>query len=354
MKHNNIAARTAVATALVCLMCGTARAQRLAGMNRQVQFRHIVPAGNYSGISHVVGNTYALADDKAPHDGFRLVDIDIDPQTGDIKSVADRGFVQGGDNGNRDAEGIAVLPHRQAAMVVGEADSRIVEYTLGGKPTGRTLALEKGTGNGGYESLAYDTARALLLTCTENPLARDMAATGKGEAWRFRIQAFDEATLSMRGSWLYEADRPAAVASKAALYAFGISELTALPDERVLVLERECYVPKKKIGAWVVNKIYAVTLHVPGDGSAAIGSGAAGAGGTFSHDLYGATVPVAKTLLCQWKTRMTITSRSFANYEGMCLGPRLADGRQVVLLVADSQNQAKGLLRDWFKTIVIE
>jgi hypothetical protein len=31
----------------------------------------------------------------------------------------------------------------------------------------------------------------------------------------------------------------------------------------------------------------------------------------------------------------------------------LADGRQVLLLVADSQNQYKGLLRDWFRTIVL-
>jgi len=43
---------------------------------------------------------------------------------------------------------------------------------------------------------------------------------------------------------------------------------------------------------------------------------------------------------------------SFANYEGMCLGPKLQDGRQVLILISDSQNQQYGILRDWLKTIM--
>ena len=45
---------------------------------------------------------------------------------------------------------------------------------------------------------------------------------------------------------------------------------------------------------------------------------------------------------------------SFANYEGMCLGPVLPDGGRVLILVADSQPGYKGILRDWFKTIVLK
>ena len=37
----------------------------------------------------------------------------------------------------------------------------------------------------------------------------------------------------------------------------------------------------------------------------------------------------------------------------MCLGPKLVDGSQVLLLVSDSQNQAHGVLRDWFRSIII-
>ena len=60
-----------------------------------------------------------------------------------------------------------------------------------------------------------------------------------------------------------------------------------------------------------------------------------------------------KQLITDFTTKMNVTDRSFANYEGLCAGPKLADGRQVLLLVADSQNQYKGRLKDWFKTVVI-
>lgn len=38
----------------------------------------------------------------------------------------------------------------------------------------------------------------------------------------------------------------------------------------------------------------------------------------------------------------------------MCLGPKLEDGSQVLILLSDSQNQYAGVLRDCFKTIVIK
>lgn len=60
-----------------------------------------------------------------------------------------------------------------------------------------------------------------------------------------------------------------------------------------------------------------------------------------------------KNLLVSFKTKLNLTARSFANYEGMCLGPRLADGRQVIVLICDSQNQYKGFLKDWLRTIVL-
>ena len=60
-----------------------------------------------------------------------------------------------------------------------------------------------------------------------------------------------------------------------------------------------------------------------------------------------------KTLLTQWTTRLTFWGRSFANYEGMCLGPQLPDGSWVLILLSDSQDQYAGVLKDWFKTIVI-
>ena len=61
-----------------------------------------------------------------------------------------------------------------------------------------------------------------------------------------------------------------------------------------------------------------------------------------------------KPLLTEFRTKINLTARSFANYEGVCVGPRLADGRQLLLLVCDSQNQYHGYLKDWFRTVVID
>jgi len=60
-----------------------------------------------------------------------------------------------------------------------------------------------------------------------------------------------------------------------------------------------------------------------------------------------------KQLLTEFRTKINLTDRSFANYEGICVGPRLKDGRILLILVADSQDQHKGFLKDWFKTITV-
>ena len=63
-----------------------------------------------------------------------------------------------------------------------------------------------------------------------------------------------------------------------------------------------------------------------------------------------------KQLLITFKTVLTPFRQTFANYEGMCLGARLADGRQTLLMVSDSQGGAsKGpvRLKDWIKVLIL-
>ena len=45
-----------------------------------------------------------------------------------------------------------------------------------------------------------------------------------------------------------------------------------------------------------------------------------------------------KQLVAEWKTTLSLFRSTLANYEGMCLGPKLNDGRQTLILIADSQN----------------
>ena len=55
-----------------------------AELRKQRSFHTTIPAGNYSGITWLGGNRYAVVNDKAAESGFHLFTIDIDSVTGDI------------------------------------------------------------------------------------------------------------------------------------------------------------------------------------------------------------------------------------------------------------------------------
>ena len=59
------------------------------------------------------------------------------------------------------------------------------------------------------------------------------------------------------------------------------------------------------------------------------------------------------TIVTGWITVLGASESGIANYEGMCLGPKLPDGRQVIILCADSQDRYMGVLHDWFRISVI-
>ena len=64
-----------------------------------------------------------------------------------------------------------------------------------------------------------------------------------------------------------------------------------------------------------------------------------------------------KRLLFTVTTRMNLLQQNFANYEGMCLGRRLADGRQTILLVSDSQGgygRGPVHLKDYVRVLIID
>lgn len=275
-------------------------------VNRQHHFPKTVPAGNYSGIAWLGDNRYAVVNDKSEHEGYCLFSIDIDSVSGDILSVRMDSFHITG--GNRtDLEGICYIPSSDSVVIQAE------------NPVDDTVAIA----NYGWESLTYNPVTRLMWNCVENGDIRLCCRDSSGR---------------LLASWPYKLDSPEAPHLPSSPYsqnvygqpyAHGVSELCALDDGSLLVLEREVYVPRRKVGAWCKCKIY----HL-----------------LFSD---GQLDSADKILLTEWKTKMLPLSWQFANYEGMCLGPRLRDGSRVLLLCSDSQNQYKGLLRDWWRTIVI-
>lgn len=304
-------------------------------VNPQQKFPREIPAGNYSGIAHIGNNRYAVVSDKAAEGGFFIFKIEVNPRSGRIERIANEGF-RSSRGPNRDEEGIAFVPPTGTLFVSGEADQEILEHTVDGEPTGRRLnvppVFKTATSNYGFEALTYDERRQQLWATTESTLPADggQASPLRPVRNRLRLQSFG---LDMQpgAMYYYETDEPRHRGGYRH-YALGVCALCALPDGRMLVLEREACVKKRKIGSYVHNKIFIVRPGEP-----------VRAGDVLS-----------KTLLCEFRTRINLLRQNYANYEGMCLGPRLADGRQVLILVCDSQNQYKGILRDWFKTVLIE
>ena len=303
-----------------------------------------VPKGNYSGIAKLDGDTYGVVCDKGSRDGYFKFRIDIDPDSGYIRSVENLGFMSG-TTSNRDNECIAYNPTTEKVYIGGERNNSIVEYTVEGKPTGqRSVNLIPNTRqNLGMESLCYDAKYDLIWAMTEGTLVTDndgnYTTDVNGVAQMLRLTAFDTNFNKVR-ELAYRMDSPTNLKS-ASRYTMGVSDIAVLDDGRILVLEREAFVPKVKYGSWVNCKLYLVDPQ----NAASVGS---------TEALKADTQFMDKTLIWSCNTQMSLNGLNWANYEGMCLGPKLSDGSQAIILISDSQNRYNGLLKDWMKTLVIK
>ena len=304
-----------------------------ATLHKQRAFPKTVSAGNYSGIAWLGGTKYAIANDKSPTAGFYLMTIETDNLTGELLMVREDTFLTSG-LPNRDEEGICYMPQTQTVFVSGEDDQEILEYNLQGQLTGRKLNIPEifktAYSNGGFEALTYQVATQRFWTTSENTLKADgQKPTVKRKIGnRLRLQSFGD-DLQPKEQYWYETDSAVTRKHKGRSI-LGVSGLAALDDGRIVVLEREMYFPKKQIGSYSLVKLYLVdpTQQQPGE-------------------------VLQKTLLAEFRTKVNLTRRNFANFEGICVGPRLADGRQLLVLVCDSQNQYRGVMKDWFKTVIL-
>ena len=278
-----------------------------------------VPPGNYSGLVRLSGNRYALVSDKADHGGYFVFDIDIDNE-GNITSVTNRGFRKLEEE-NLDEEATAYDRDHHQLYIGRENTSEIIRYDiLNGQQTGQTVVTDyrdKGYSNRTIESLTYDKRYMSVFTINEGPLKGDNGLVLS------LLEYTPNLTLKKRYSYILDLpldDSPTIDDT----HAFGVAELLSLGDGTLLVLEREFKVADVKVGSWVMNKIFRITPGHP-----------------------------AKTFVTGWRTVLGSPDAGLANYEGMCLGPQLPDGRQVIILCADSQDRYMGVLHDWFRTVIL-
>lgn len=345
---------------LLVLICSAAAwSQQAVALKQKSLARWDIAPAHFSGITPLGDNRYAVVSDKEAADGFFLFRIEQDSVSGQVLSVEPEGFrgystaqVDHSGLSLRDAEGIAYHPRRHSVFISGESDQQILEYALDGRPTGASLQIPQLyykshiVSNYGFEALTYHPATHRFWTTTESTLPEDGEAAGPahpGAVNLLRLQAFDEDLLPC-AAYAYRMD-VGRTKGFGRLYAYGVPELTALPDGRLLVLEREVNISKRYLRSEVVCKLFVVN---PAEGWQIDSS-------TNLKQL-DRNKFLVKTLLARFVTKLNPLRYTLANYEGMCLGRTLADGRQTLLLINDSQGRmGKGgiYLKDYLKVLVL-
>ncbi|MEO8603600.1 MAG: esterase-like activity of phytase family protein [bacterium] len=267
-----------------------------------------VGAHELSGLAWAGGERYYAVSDN----GGRLLRlrIEVEPAHGTVRYAAVDGVVRLALA--KDLEGVAMGPDGTSVFVTDEVGPALREYSIAdGHPlrSARVPALftKSIRSNLGFEALARD-AHGVLWTANEDALRVDGPTSSTASGSWVRVQRFD-ASLQATGQWAYWLD---AVDGAMVLPSrgTGLSELVALPDGRLLALERSLSLAGLRI------RLYEVELGAATDVSTLPGL----VGAHFT--------PLKKHLL--WE-------RTFLheNFEGAALGARLGDGSHSLLLIAD-------------------
>ncbi len=316
--------------ATVLVSCGpTRRMTTASSVETKATVSPAIAAGQYSGITRISDNHYAVVDDKLRGGGIVFFTVEVNRANGEIGRV--QAMVPPATKlsnvSGRDCEGIAFADDK--LYVSAESDQSIREYDLSGNETGRCftipkeMAVESIHPNAGFEALTYSASTRHFWTTTERPLLSDTVVPRL-----HRLQRFN-ASFQPDAQYLYQMDEPLKSSDGTRAYIHGIPALAALDDGSLIVLEREVYVPASLMRA--ISETVSVTnlyqVNPTGDGKSIL----------------------PKRLLAEFSTG----AANLANYEGMCLGPVLQDGRRTLILIADSQGGYGGLTREYLKVIIL-
>ena len=179
--------------------------------------------------------------------------------------------------------------------------------------------------NSVFEGLSFTDNYRSLLVSMEEPIYEDgpRAGTGDSSAW-IRILRFDVDTRKPTGQFGYRIDPVVHPASPPSAFKInGISDLLALNNHQVLVVERSFSTGIKPC----TIRVYLAEMDRAGDVSG------------LPSLLHADFQPVQKKLLLN----MDDLGIYIDNIEGVCPGPRLPDGRQTLVFVADNNFSADEL-----------
>ncbi len=176
--------------------------------------------------------------------------------------------------------------------------------------------------NQGIESLCYDPSRGGWWTMNESAFVQDGPAATESEGTMVRLMFRPARAGDARPSLWYRTDPIPGMTPLHDRETSGVAGMAALPDGRLLVLER------------AVGRVIRLSLHLidPSESLTA----------EEPNDADSSTAPgIALTRQTLW-VRDTMDFRE--NYEGIALGPRQADGSLTVLLVSDNAGKTEHLV----------
>lgn len=350
-----------------------------------------IPAGNYSGITPLGQQYYAVVSDKAPGLGYFVWHIQQDSLTGQIQRVTNCGFrtlqpptsrshsstASNTSTISTDVEDVVFDAARGVLWVADEGMQTVTGYDTLTQQSISALAIpsyffkDSIYENLGFEALTHHPRVQIWCSTSESPLRCDAVQRPENlpstAPLNLRLTFWDT-TYKPIGFLLYQM-AAAQLSQQARYYLHGVPALCLLPNGALLVMERELSVPRFYVGAKCnirlrlvpqteLSRIYAAAnvssddqllRHTPLTSSNLPAGGVDNLGRSLS--------PVSATEVASWHTRLDVFHRNLANYEGCCLGRQLSDGRQTVLCVSDAQGGAGrwGVhLRDYIRVVVLD
>jgi hypothetical protein len=268
-------------------------------------------APGLSGITWLGGNNYYAVSDSVGAPNIYPVTVALNANgTIASASLGNAFALATGD----DPEGIAFHPTRGTLFVSDEGNhpdgGYVREFNRFTGAVVNTVTIPpvmlRDRPSLGFEALTLGAGA--IWIANEQALEHESQTSNSTEGSTIRLQRFNDATLEPSGQWAYRTDPE-----------HGVPDLVALPDGRLLVLERAFSFGPEGTHH---NRIYLVDFAQATDTSGI-------------PDLDGVSVSLAgKTLL--WERDMGTTSTH--NFEGIGLGPQLDADTYTLLLIADNNS----------------
>jgi hypothetical protein len=260
-----------------------------------------------SGLTWIAGDEFAAVSDKQRM--IQHLHLQIDRATGALTD-GKLGSIEEVPAKAGDFEGVAWVSGEKAFFVAAEEGNSVIRFVPRARaaiPLTLPAVFAKARPNLGLEALTWNEDARVFWIANEEALVPDGPPSSATAGTMVRLQKLDARCRPLaQYAWRTE---PAAFRYGQA--GSGVSDLCVLPDGQLLVLERGFAEGGLHLRLFLANLAAATDVsRRPGLNGAAL-------------------VPAGKTLLYEETT-------GFINFEGLTLGPPLANGWRSLIVVADS------------------